>query len=148
MSAPYCIIVSKVSAIIKQEIVTLKRGVVVVLTRLGLALCHLCVCCFSTFLLQPVTDEKSQCIYFPNLFRTARNRSPSAPSVVTAAAATSVGTGSDCGGPCLLPPAADPLPPPAADYQPENSALERIFAQMSICRDCTDLSLRLLVLMR
>ena len=82
------------------------------------------------------------------MFRTARNRSPSAPSVVTAAAATSVGTGSDCGGPCLLPPAADPLPPPAADYQPENSALERIFAQMSICRDCTDLSLRLLVLMR
>ena len=51
-------------------------------------------------------------------------RSPSDPSVVTAVAATSVGTGSDGCDPCPLPPAADPLSSPAAADLPEISAAE------------------------
>ena len=57
-------------------------------------------------------------------------RSPSDPSVVTAVAATSVGTGSDGCDPCPLPPAADPLSEPAPDDPPEISALDRNLAEV------------------
>ena len=56
--------------------------------------------------------------------------SPSNPSVVTAVAATSVGTGSDGCDPCPLPPAADPLSEPAPDDPPEISALDRNLAEI------------------
>ena len=55
---------------------------------------------------------------------------PSDPSVVTAVAVTTVGTGSDGCDPCPLPSAADPLWAPVADVSPESSALGRNLAQI------------------
>ena len=57
-------------------------------------------------------------------------RSPSDPSVVTAAAVTIVGTGNDGCVPCPLPPAAYPLLAPVADDPPEISALDHDLAQI------------------
>ena len=56
-------------------------------------------------------------------------RCPSERSVVTAVSAISVGTSSEGCDRCPLPPAADPLAAPAADDQPEISALGRNLAQ-------------------
>ena len=55
-------------------------------------------------------------------------RSPTEPSVIAAVAATIVGTGSDGCDRSPLSPAADPLPAPAADDQPELCALDRNLA--------------------
>ena len=123
------------------------RGVVVVFIDFGLSLCHSCVCCFSTCLLQPATVRKlgvffssfssnfcfSSCIFFFQMKALSEpdhvsvpdsTRSPSDPSAVTAVTATTVGTGSDGCDPCSLPPAADPLSAPAADDPPVPAEIE------------------------